>query len=75
MKPLNIQSTSDFDVLNGGSVILFRPVTDRAVEWVDEHIGTDNGYQPYYPTFISEPRYVEDIIRGIRGDGLSLELL
>lgn len=64
---------SDFNIINSGSIVMIAPLTDAAREWVDEHIGEDNGYQPYYPTFIAEPRYVYEIIEGIVDDGLSVE--
>jgi hypothetical protein len=33
-------------------------------------LGRDNGFQPWYPTVIVEPRYVGDILEGIEADGL-----
>jgi hypothetical protein len=53
-----------------GSIILIVPLCAPAREWLDEHIGKDNGYQPYYPTVVIEPRYLAQIIAGIRRDGL-----
>lgn len=61
---------TDFNIINGGSIVMFVPISEAACTWVDEHIGRDNGYQPYYPTFIAEPGYVDDIVTGIRRDGL-----
>lgn len=46
------------------------PADILARAWVDENIGKDNGFQPYYPTVIIEPRYLEAILEGIEGDGL-----
>jgi hypothetical protein len=62
----------DFIVENHGSIILLRPITDAAREWVQEHIGEDNGYQPYWPTVLVEPRYLGPIIDGIVEHGLSV---
>jgi hypothetical protein len=49
---------------------LIVPLCDSAREWLDKHIGKDNGFQPYWPTAIVEPRYLKEIIVGIRRDGL-----
>ena len=65
----------DFVVVNDGSVLLLRPLTESAHTWVDDNIGPDNGFQPYYPTVVIEPRYVGPVIEGIREYGLSLEVL
>lgn len=62
----------DFRIIDGGSIQLLEPLTDTAREWVDENIGADNGYQPYYPTVVVERRYLPPVLEGILGDGLSL---
>lgn len=62
---------ADFVVENHGSIFLLRPLTESARIWVDEHIGTDNGFQPYYPTVVIEPRYAGAILEGIREYGLT----
>jgi hypothetical protein len=66
----NSPTQSDFHVENHGSIFLLRPLTDSAKSWVEEHIGEDNGFQPYWPTVAIEPRYVENIVDGIQNDGL-----
>jgi hypothetical protein len=63
---------SDFIVENHGSIFLLRPVSDAASQWIDDHIGRDNGYQPYYPTVVIEHRYITNIVEGIVADGLVL---
>lgn len=62
----------DFVVENHSSIFLLRPCTDIAREWVDEHIGPDNGYQPMYPTVVVEHRFIRDIVAGIQNDGLEV---
>ncbi len=62
----------DFSFENHNSICLLRPLTPAAIEWVNEQIGQDNGFQPYYPVVI-EPRYCEHILRGIAADGLGVE--
>ncbi len=60
----------DFTVENCGSVVLFRPNTPAGIDWANENIGKDNGYQPYWPTMLFEPRYVDQVISGIQAEGL-----
>jgi len=52
------------------SICLIVPLCASGRKWLDEHIGKNNGFQPYWPTAIVEPRYLGDIIAGIRRDGL-----
>jgi hypothetical protein len=66
------QST-DFNFESHGSICLLRPLTPAAIEWVNGQIGQDNGFQPYWPTVVIEPRYCETILRGIAADGLGVE--
>jgi hypothetical protein len=60
----------DFVVENHGSIFLLRPLTDAARNWLEEHIGQDNGYQPYFPTVVIDHSYISDIVVGIQNDGL-----
>lgn len=64
---------TDFRFRNEGTLALLIPQTDAAKEWVDEHIGADNGYQPDWPTVLIEPRYAGDILNGLVADGLTVE--
>ena len=66
------QGQVDFLVENHGSIFLLNPRTPAATSWVEEHIGRDNGYQPYYPTVVVEHRYIADIVAGIQNDGLAV---
>ena len=59
----------DFTVENHGSIFLLQPQNKEAIDWVDEHIGQDNGYQPYFPAVVVEHRYITDFVAGIRNDG------
>jgi hypothetical protein len=58
---------------NEGSILLLTPRTELARNWIDEHIGRANGFQPYYPAIVIEPRYVIAILKGIRVAGLEIE--
>ena len=62
----------DLCVENHGSIVLLRPISPAAREWVETNIGQDNGYQPYWPTVLMEPRYVMDVVNGAVSDGLSV---
>jgi hypothetical protein len=66
-------SPADFFLENHGSVLLLRPQTVSARIWVDDHIGKDNGFQPYYPIICVEHRYIADIVQGIQNDGLAVQ--
>jgi hypothetical protein len=65
--------SADFTTHDEGSIVLLTPHTDPARLWIDEHVGPDNGFQPYYPTIVIEPRYVIAILEGIRVAGLEIE--
>jgi hypothetical protein len=70
--PTRTVPSADFFLENHGSILLLRPQTVSARIWIDDHIGKDNGFQPYYPTVVIEPRYVGDIVDGITNDGLAV---
>lgn len=70
--PTKSVPSADFLLENHGSILLLRPQTVSARIWVDDHIGKDNGFQPYYPTVVVEHRYISDIIAGIQDDGLAI---
>lgn len=63
---------ADFCLENYGSILLLRPLSDAAEDWVNEHIGRDNGFQPYWPTVVIEPRYLADILEGVKAEGLAV---
>jgi hypothetical protein len=62
----------DFSLLDEGTICLLTPRSESARNWIDEHIGQDNGFQPYYPTVVIEHRYVGAILEGIAADGLAV---
>ncbi len=62
----------DFLVENHG-IFLVRPLTSAAISWVEERIGRENGYQPYYPTIVVEHRYIANIVAGIQNNGLAVQ--
>jgi len=64
--------TIDFEIQDHGSIFLLIPHSISARAWIDDHIGKDNGYQPYWPTVVIDHGYIADIVEGIRNDGLVL---
>ena len=65
------QSKPDFQIENH-CIFLVRALNPNARTWIDEHIGSDNGFQPYYPTVVVKHRYIGTIAEGILADGLVL---
>jgi hypothetical protein len=65
-----VQASPDFLLEKYSSIYLLRPLTENARAWVEDHIGSDNGFQPYWPAVVIEYRYVAAILEGISSDGL-----
>ena len=63
-------SCPDFSIRNEGSIVLLTPLSPSAHEFVEQRIGSDNGYQPYWPTVVIEARYFSDIADGIIDEGM-----
>ena len=61
---------TDFTMEHHGSVVLLRPNTPDGIDWANAKIGKDNGFQPYWPTIVLEPRYVSQVVNDIHKDGL-----
>lgn len=72
MQDTQAKNEVDVFVENHGTILLILPVSDLAREWIDEHIGSQNGFQPYYPTVVCEPRYVFDVVAGMQASGLTV---
>jgi hypothetical protein len=68
--PTKRKTKWDFRVEFHGAILLLVPLSDRGLRWIERCIGADNGYQPYYPTVVLEPRFMEDVLQGIRKLGL-----
>jgi hypothetical protein len=61
----------DFSVsVDAGSIFLLTPHSESALDWIEQNIGRDTGYQPWWPALVIERRYIADILEGIRNDGL-----
>jgi hypothetical protein len=68
--PKRAAPQADFLVTGGGSVYLLHPLSDAAREWVGGHIPDDA--QWLGRAVAVEHRYIEAIVDGIVGDGLSV---
>ena len=62
---------ADIRVEDHGSIVLLRPLTTAGEDWLNERI-SDEGFQPYRPVVIAEPRYVAAIVEGAIEDGLKV---
>ena len=65
-------ASADFTVRDEGSLILLTPLSPSAHEFVEQRIGSDNGFQPYWPTVVIEARYFSDIAEGVIAEGMVL---
>ncbi len=61
---------ADVNIENHGSLVLIRPLTEAASDWLDENISEDA--QHFGGAVVVEPRYVEAIVEGMRNDGLEV---
>ena len=60
----------DFSFRDEGSIVLLTPLSPSAHEFVEERIGSENGYQPMWPTVVIERRYFDDIAEGILAENM-----
>ena len=61
--------TTDFNVVDEFTIFLLEPITPEAGHWVSEHIPDDA--QHFGSAVVVEHRYIQDILDGITGDGLT----
>lgn len=62
----------DAQVINQGTIFQVWPNTKRARKWIEEHVDLENA-QWFGPTLIVEHRYINDLVMGMRDDGLKVE--
>lgn len=60
---------TDFSYRNEGSLVLLRPRTELAEDWLDDHIDGEALY--FANALVIEPRYFFDILSGLTEDGLT----
>ena len=66
----NKSASADFDLRDEGSVVLLTPLSQSAHEFVEECIGSDNGFQPYWPTVVIDRRYAGPILEFVLAAGM-----
>lgn len=58
---------------NHGSVVIVRPLSQAAKDWLAEYVDQD-GFQPYRDAVVVEPRFVDDLLTGMQKDGLHISV-
>ena len=59
---------ADFEVSNHCTIFIFTRLTPTAREWVAEFLPEDA--QRWAGGTVIEPRYISDVVTGVRSDGL-----
>lgn len=63
---------ADVLVSGGGSLYVFRALTDAAKEWIESNVSSE-GFQPQFPEVLYvEHRYAHDLAAGMRDAGMVL---
>jgi hypothetical protein len=62
-------TTADIQVENHGTILLFRPQTDAAREWLTAHV--DSEAQWFGGALVVEPRYAADLAQGLEDEGFT----
>jgi len=60
-------TTPDISIENHGSIYLFRPLTQPARVWLQDHTDADNS-QWFGGALVVEPRYAGDLAHGLITD-------
>ena len=63
---------TDVFVTGGGTTYLFDPVSERAKDWVEDHVAYEP-WQSYGGAIAVENRYIHGLVEGARRDGLVVE--
>ena len=62
---------ADIEVLDSGSIVTLRPMTEAAENWIGEHIPDDAMW--FGGALVVEWRYADAIICGMQEDGLVVQ--
>jgi hypothetical protein len=69
------QPRPDFSFANHTSICVLTPLTPAGRNWFNEHLPVDNSEtQSWAGGIVIEPRFVREILVGIRNDGLVVSL-
>lgn len=66
------EATDDVTVTDHASVVMVTPHTQKARDWVDEHIELES-WSWMGNSFACEPRHVDRLVAGMREDGLTVK--
>ncbi len=66
-----METQTDFEVQNHGSIFLLCPLTDEARKWIEESLPGD--IQWFGDNVAVEHRYIRDIVEDIEIDGLTVQ--
>jgi hypothetical protein len=61
---------TDFDIADHGSLIILRPVSAEARDWIDDNL--DPNTQWGFGGAVIERRYFQPIYEGVVNDGLTI---
>ncbi len=64
------KNVHDVRIVNHGCIILFHLNTPDAAQWVEENV--TKAAQYFGTALVVEPRYVEALVAGMRGDRLEV---
>lgn len=64
-------NVTDVQIINEGTIVLFRPLTDQARAWIEENVQTEP-WQWFGGGLCVEHRYAHDLADGMERDGLNV---
>jgi hypothetical protein len=64
---------ADFTAIDQGSIVMLRPNTDAAREWLDENVESES-WQWQGPFLCMDARMAQPLIEGIEAEGFTGEL-
>lgn len=64
------RSYVDVRIENHGSLYLLRPLSPEARSWFEENVPEGDKVQYFGGALVVEPRFVGDVLVGIRGEGM-----
>lgn len=62
--------TTDFTLVDHGSIVIITPLSQQATEWTDTYLSEET--QWWGAGFVVEPRYVDDIVDRMKELGMEV---
>jgi hypothetical protein len=62
---------NDFLVMDHGSIVVIRPLTDGALQWLDDNVAAES-WQWLGGSLCVDRRYAAPLIAGIEADGFAV---